>query len=411
MRSNNVIGVLVDIIWISNDATLTKVKLSTDNMSCTHSSQTCVSSVNRAFVKQWLAGYGKLRHKKCLLLVGPTGCGKSTLAWLCLKELCYSVVEVDASTYRNKKYLEQMLHDATRIPLKQAVLIEDPEALAADGGLQYLVQFCKRGTKLPVVVICGKNKKPRIQQLLPVAELVNFAAMSKSILSERFGVPPAWCVGGDLRQICIKKAGRLPQHDRDRHLDINEAASGLLNGQSVEHGLHLYRVDTQALGNIVHANYAQLVTDIHIAASVANDMSTADMLTDRSDELSMDIAGIIGTVQPGQRVSKCPSKLQPDIVWTKAAFQLARTRAVASAQHAFRAADTYLTIDSIPLVRNQMLELAQSSNWEGLRSWAPDASLQQLTAILRLGFGPKKDTIISRMRRALKKYQAIQRIR
>ena len=369
-----------------------------------HSSQVLVSDTNRAFVTQWIQGYATARPPKALLLSGPSGCGKSTLAELCLRQCSYDLVRVDASTYVSKKKLEARLQDASRLFLKQAVLVEDPQRLAQDGGLQALAQFCRKASRIPVVVICGRDREPKVQAIVSTAERVVFRAMPAARLAEHFGVDVELCAGGDLRQICMAKADRLPSQ-ADRHMELDEAACRLLQGQPVRQGLHLFRLDNQALGNIVHANYTHLTTGLAACAAVAEDLSVADVLSACGGDDLDDIAGIVGTVQPGHRIRRAPKKLQTDVVWTRSAHRLARLRVLSGCRPAFEAAGTMVTPDSLPLLQHRLLQLAAEGRWQDLRGWAPEANVLQLTGLLRIGFG-KHEAAISRIRRALRRPDA-----
>lgn len=371
----------------------------------THSSQVLVDEGNRAYVVQWIAKYKTVRPNKCLLLLGPCGCGKSTLAELSLAENVYSLVRVNASEYRSKQGLEQQLKDAERVPIKQAILVEDPQRLAPDGGLQVLATFCRKASRLPVVVVCEASKKPSIQSLMSAAEPVVFQPMSARKISQHFDVDLKATCNGDLRQVCLaKNSGFISE--RDRHVPVSEAAIELLQGVNVQSGLHLYRVDGQSLINIMHANYTKVSSTIAQCSDVSEDLSCADVLTDFTSDMGTDIAGIVGTVQPGQRIRKAPSTLQTDVVWTRASSRLNRMRMLSASKHVFWAAGIELTAESIPLLQQHMLDLIGKEDWEGVRSLAPEATPQQLTSLMRLRLA-KSDAVVSRMRRALKKLDGL----
>ena len=359
-----------------------------------------VSEVNRVFVKQWIGGYRKARPNRCLLLIGPEGVGKSTLAELCLREAQYTIVHVAAETYRNKKSLEQALKDATRLPLKQAVLVEDPHMLVADGGLQVLAKFCKQASRIPVIIICAASKKGKMQQLTSCAEKVMFKPMAAKQVAHRFGAPADVCKGGDLRQVCTYLQSRLPWFQRDWTCDVQEAGFKLLEGQAVNDGLRMYRVDCQALGNIVHANFTDLVRDMRTAADVAHDLSTADVFGADME----DMAGIVGTVTAGNRIQTAPTKPRPDLLWTKSSLRQTRMRGLASSSAAFVNGGNTLDLWSATLIRDKMLHAAVQGQAHDVLAWAPDATLQQLTNVMRLGIdSSKNEAVINKFRRNMKK--------
>lgn len=363
----------------------------------TQSQEVMVSDVNRLFVKQWISGYSKNKPSKCLLLLGPSGVGKSTLAELCLRESSYTIINVAGDTYRNKRTVERDVRDALRLPIKQAFVVEDPHVMVADGGLQSLLGL--RGTRIPVVIICAATKKCRIQQVLAHADKVIFNPLQPHVLAKRFGLSSDDCRGGDLRQICLRQAGGFTQSERDEALEIQEAGYCLLEGQPVTEGLRMYRVDCQALGSIVHANFTDLVKSIEVAADVAHDMSTADIMG--GGEMADDLSGIVGTVTAGNRIRKRPTRPRPDLLWTKSAMRQTRLRGIVGSTNAFAEVHNTLDIWSLPVVRDAMLAAASAGDMEAVMKWAPNGTLPNITNVMRIGY-TKNDAIINRFRRTMK---------
>lgn len=367
-----------------------------------HSHQVFTRDGDRVFVKHWVSRHHKLRPSKCLLLVGPPGLGKSTLATLCLRESHYSLISVAADCYRNAKGLAHTLEDALRLPLKQAVLIEDPQVLAADGGLQVVIKFVKRGTRIPIILVCCKSKKAKIQQVVSHADLVYFEPMPQKKLMQHFNVTAARCFDGDLRQISQHKTQPWGEGPRV-FLDLPDAATKLLGGETVKEGVGVCRIDRQALQNIIHANYTDVVTDCQTAAAVAHDLSDADALSLQGEGLHDDLAGIVGCVCPGQRIRQAPRQLRPDLLWTKFSLRQVRLRNLASSQHAFGACGTLLDVYTLPVVRDSMLQAADRGDHSKVLDWAPTASLQQLTTVMRMSLS-KTETTVNKFRRAVKRH-------
>ena len=368
----------------------------------THSSQVLVDEGNRAFVVQWISRYRRDRPPKCLLLLGPCGCGKSTLAELCLAENLYTVLRVDALEYTGKRGLERQLQATERNPLRQAFLVEDPQRMAPDGGLLALTKFVKQAGRTPVVVICETTKKTSIVQLTSSSEVVVFQKLPAARLSKHFHIGRELCAEGDLRQLSQAGGGRLPRSVPDRHMELYEAATRLLAG--VEVGNHRSRGDDQTLINMTQANYTQLAGNIHTCAAVASDLSEADVLWAAGDgDLAQEAVAVLGAVRPGQRVARTPRELRPDTVWTKMATMKTREKMLREAMPAFRVVGNEVGLDSIGLLQARWLEDVKHGRWSCIRAWAPEATVQQLTGIMRLHLGhDKSEALISKMRRALK---------
>ena len=360
-----------------------------------HSSEVLVSDVNRAFVTQWIRKYAADRPGKALVLMGPSGCGMSTLATLCFRENCMDVISISGASYRGCKKLRLALHEALMLPLKRVVLVEEPEALVSDGGLSELAQFVRKKSRIPVVAVCNKHRKPKIGPLLQAAEVVQFAYLSRLTLTRKFGELPACVNSGDMRQITISLLSGL-KSERDYHMDVSEGAKSLLAGQRVQQAHCQFSVDGQTYVNLIHENYGSVSKDIHTAAAVADDISASDLLPEEA-------AYLTGAVLPGYRLRKIPATLRPDTVWTKQTFALTRWRDFRPAAEHFAGARNTVDIYSLPLIRQQLSELASKEEWEHFISWAPCASTQHFTTILRTGTGRQNTTLLSRVRRALKR--------
>ena len=359
----------------------------------THSSQVLVSAVNRAFVKQWIHKFSTCKPPKALVLLGPSGCGMSTLVRLCCKEEKREVVDMNASKYRSKKDIRQTIRDMLHLPLKRALVVEDPEAMVQDGGLSEFAVFVRRRTRIPVIVICNNKRRPKIGTLLQAADVVTFRYQPGSVVDTHFGRP---CHTSDLRQATLVTGGFQTQ--RDYHMDIEDSVKALMRGSDARFGLHHFESDEQGYINLVHENY-DVHGDISQAAQVAQDLSDADILTDKA-------AFFTGCVLPGTRLRKAPTVLRKDKVWTKQTMVLSRTRGLQEAIPFFYQAGTVLDLWSVPCVKAAMFRQAQSERWDSVSEWAPEATVVQLMGVLRLGFADDSPAL-SRIRRGMKKHKEL----
>lgn len=356
-----------------------------------HTSQVLVSAVNRAFVKQWIQKYPTSKPPKALVLVGPSGCGMSTLVHLCCKEEKREIVEMEASMYRSKKDIRHTVQDMLHLPLKRALVVEDPEAMVQDGGLSELVAFVRRRTRIPVIVICNNKRRPKIGTLLQAAEVVTFRYQPRKVVDTHFGRP---CKSSDLRQASLATGGL--QTERDYHMDVDESVQALMRGSDARSGLYHFASDEQGYVNLVHENY-DVHGDISLAAQVAQDLSDADVLTDKA-------AFFTGCVLPGSRLRKAPAVLKKDKVWTKQTMVLSRSRGLKEAIPFFSQAGTALDVWSVPSVKAAMFCQAQSEQWGSVLGWAPEATVAQLMGVLRIGLADDAPAL-GRIRRGLKKHK------
>lgn len=365
----------------------------------THSSQVLVTQVNRATVSQWIRDFGIRRPNSVLLLIGPSGCGMSTLASLCLKEQSYDIVEVNAASYGNRKELKKLLQNCLHVPWKTAVFVEEPEFLSTDGGLIELAEFAKKRSRVPVVAVCNRNKRPKVESLVSGAIVVNFTYLPRAVLIRHFGDLPDNITNGDIRQIVIQLRSAL-RTQRDFHTDLTATASQLLSGRNLSEKF-LFSHETNALINLIHENFLHSAKDARIAAMAAHDISSADILNNGETQ---DHAYVVGTVMPGWRLQAQPGPLRSDVVWTKQTHALARSRNLQSVKACFQAAGTVLDVYSLGAVREKLLQAGSSGCTDEVIKWAPDATIPQMLGVMRLGVGVKsraQHNQLGRMRRLL----------
>jgi len=119
-----------------------------------------------ATARRWLGYWPKIG--KVLLLLGPAGLGKTTLATLLAKEVGYEFFEVNASDTRNK---DTIIHQVAPATLEQGlfgsrrlVLIDEVDGMAGNedrGGLQSLVDVIQK-TKQPLILTGNDIKSDKI---------------------------------------------------------------------------------------------------------------------------------------------------------------------------------------------------------------------------------------------------------
>ena len=87
------------------------------------------------YIKQWILHYLNGKNKKPLLIWGPPGTGKTSLAYAIKEEFELDLVEMNASELRNKKRVERVLGGASLanslFGKGKIIIIDDADILAA----------------------------------------------------------------------------------------------------------------------------------------------------------------------------------------------------------------------------------------------------------------------------------------
>lgn len=134
-------------------------------------------------IKAYVNSFGRgISKKKALLLYGPAGIGKTTLAHVAANELNYEIFELNSSDLRNRAKLEEVLKPSTQqkslFAKGKIILVDEVDGVTTTdfGGLAELVVIIEK-TKFPVIITCNdvwQNKFSLLRnkcELIPLKEL------------------------------------------------------------------------------------------------------------------------------------------------------------------------------------------------------------------------------------------------
>lgn len=179
----------------------------------------------------WLDEYGKKNEsiKRCLLLVGDSGVGKSSAAEVILKEYGYDIVEFNASGVRTKAYLEEVFYDlmhVRRVNQKKpiAIIMDEIDSMSGGdkGGLGQLLHYINpnRGkgnikkenmvkpiSIPPIICICNNAGEKKLLDFNKDGLIINFEEPKNEDLL---------CL---LKIICKKEQIKLTNAARDLIID------------------------------------------------------------------------------------------------------------------------------------------------------------------------------------------------
>ena len=137
------------------------------------------------WMKQWISG--KIPEKKAILLVGPPGTGKTTLAHALANEFGFEVLELNASDVRTGEKLRQVIGRAMKeLSLfgfrGRLILLDEVDGISTRedrGGLTAIIELIKEA-KWPIIMTANNPWDPKFKQLREEAEVINVKALSEN---------------------------------------------------------------------------------------------------------------------------------------------------------------------------------------------------------------------------------------
>ncbi|MEM4662906.1 MAG: replication factor C large subunit [Candidatus Diapherotrites archaeon] len=143
-----------------------------------------------ARVKEWADLWKKGKPQKPLLLYGPVGNGKTTLAHLCAREMGWQLFEMNASDFRTKELVEKLAGNAAQgaslFSSLRLILLDEIDGLQVQdkGGAEAISKIIKE-SRNPVILTANdiyENKK--LVQVRANCELIKMDRVAyTSILS------------------------------------------------------------------------------------------------------------------------------------------------------------------------------------------------------------------------------------
>jgi replication factor C large subunit len=131
-------------------------------------------------VKKFLKEFPK---RKALILYGPAGTGKTSLALAAAKENNFEVLELNASDLRNRIKLEQIVKPATEqrslFKHSKIILMDEADGITGTdiGGIPELVKLIGT-TRYPMIMTCNDVWQSKLSPLRAKCKLVEMKAIS-----------------------------------------------------------------------------------------------------------------------------------------------------------------------------------------------------------------------------------------
>src|SRR3989344_3704105 len=137
-------------------------------------------------IKKFLQEFPK---KKGVILHGPAGTGKTSLALAAVYENNYDVLELNASDLRNRAKLEEVLKPAT---LQQSLfkkgkilLMDEVDGVTGTdiGGIPELIRILEE-TKHPIIMTCNDVWQSKLSSLRQKCKLIEMKPLSHAIIAD-----------------------------------------------------------------------------------------------------------------------------------------------------------------------------------------------------------------------------------
>ncbi len=169
-------------------------------------------------VKRFLEEFKNKNSKRAIVLHGPPGTGKTTLAHVAGKEINSEVFELNASDLRNKKRLEEVLRPAMEqkslIKKGKIILVDEVDGISTvdKGGLTEFVDLIEE-THYPVIITANDIWDKKLNPLRKKAELVQLKNIDyriiKEVLAEILRKEKSFIDSANITRIAVKAKGDL----------------------------------------------------------------------------------------------------------------------------------------------------------------------------------------------------------
>lgn len=236
----------------------------------------------KSFV-DWLVKWKK--GAKPILLVGPPGIGKTTLAQLAAKEFGYDLIGLNASDVRNKANIEGMLTPllgSTTLLGKPLIFVDEVDGIhgrADFGGVEALLKILKEPT-VPIILAANSDQSDKMKTikkatkpiyLKPLPPRLLGMYLKKVLKEEGAELGPGSTIKiiidsrGDIRSLLNMAQAQVtgfepPTEKSFENIDVEAAVNAFFKAKSKEEAqivLYSLRIDPREK---INAFYSSIVT-------------------------------------------------------------------------------------------------------------------------------------------------------
>ncbi|WP_456419391.1 replication factor C large subunit, partial [Methanocaldococcus infernus] len=129
-------------------------------------------------LKRWIESFIKGKKEKPILLYGPPGVGKTTLAYALANDYGFDVIELNASDRRSREEIRRIIGQSavskSILGNRFIIVLDEVDGISGKedaGGVGELIKIAKE-SKNPIIMTANDAYSPNLKNLLPHVELI-----------------------------------------------------------------------------------------------------------------------------------------------------------------------------------------------------------------------------------------------